>query len=154
MKHDCLPVHPLQPTRAIKSIKEILIQIDKRNAPSRVALCSCVSFSHDTYLPYGHVMAASEMRGIDRFALGSSPYGPDAPRTYGPFVPHNLISAQDSPVPLPKFQMAPMSSGSKKGTQIYFPFHSKVPVSESPPGSPAGSLWREISAYRAILGLS
>jgi hypothetical protein len=24
-----------------------------------------------------------------------------------PFVPHNLISAQDSPVPLPKFQMAP-----------------------------------------------
>ena len=26
---------------------------------------------------------------------------------YGPFVPHNLISAQDSPVPLPKFQMAP-----------------------------------------------
>jgi len=25
----------------------------------------------------------------------------------GPFVPHNLISAQESPVPLPKFQMAP-----------------------------------------------
>jgi len=43
----------------------------------------------------------------------------------GPFVPHNLISAQESPVPLPKFQMAPrlkilMSSGSKKGTQIYY----------------------------------
>ena len=41
----------------------------------------------------------------------------------GPFVPHNLISAQKSPVPLPKFQMAPRlktlkSSGSKKGTQI------------------------------------
>jgi len=37
----------------------------------------------------------------------------------GPYVPHNLISAQDSPVPLLKFQMAPrlkilMSSGSKK----------------------------------------
>jgi len=47
-----------------------------------------------------------------------------------PFVPHNLISAQESPVPLPKFQMAPrlkilMSSGSKKGTQIHYPFLSK-----------------------------
>ena len=45
-------------------------------------------------------------------------------------MPHNLISAQKSPVPLPEFQMAPrfkilMSSGSKKGTQIYYPFHSK-----------------------------
>jgi len=41
----------------------------------------------------------------------------------GPFVPHNLISAHKSPVPLPKFQMAPrlkilMSSDSKKVTQI------------------------------------
>jgi hypothetical protein len=40
----------------------------------------------------------------------------------GPFVPHNLISTQESHVPLPRFQMAPklkilMSSGSKKGTQ-------------------------------------
>jgi len=25
----------------------------------------------------------------------------------GPFVPHNLISTQESPVPLLKFQMAP-----------------------------------------------
>jgi len=25
----------------------------------------------------------------------------------GPFVPHNLISTQDSPVPLPNFQMPP-----------------------------------------------
>ena len=44
--------------------------------------------------------------------------------------PHNLISAQESPVPLLKFQMAPklkilMSSGSKKGTQIYFFFALK-----------------------------
>ena len=42
-----------------------------------------------------------------------------------PFVPHNLISTQESPVPLPKFQMAPrlkilMPCGSKKGTQIYY----------------------------------
>jgi len=63
-----------------------------------------------------------------------------------PFVPHNLISAQDSPVPLPKFQMAPrlkilMSSGSKKGTQIYYSFLSKIPANEPPPGSPTGPLW-------------
>ena len=40
-----------------------------------------------------------------------------------PFVPHNLISVQERPGPLLKFQMPPrlkilMSSGSKKGTQI------------------------------------
>jgi hypothetical protein len=50
----------------------------------------------------------------------------------GPFMPHNLISAQKIPVPLPKFKMAPrlkilMSSDSKKGTQIYYPFLSKSP---------------------------
>ena len=49
-----------------------------------------------------------------------------------PFVPHNLISTQENPVPLLKFQMAPrlnslMSSGSKKGTQIYFLFSLKSP---------------------------
>ena len=73
----------------------------------------------------------------------------------GPFVPHSLISAQESPDPLPKFQMAPrlkilMPSGSKKGTQIYYPFYSKVPASEFPPGSPTVPLWREIPAYRAF----
>jgi hypothetical protein len=41
------------------------------------------------------------------------------------FVPHNIISTQESPVPLLKFQMASrlkilMASGSKKGTQMYF----------------------------------
>jgi len=55
----------------------------------------------------------------------------------GPFVPHNVISAPDSPVPLPKFQMAPrlhdlMSSGSKKGTQIHYPFLSKSPSKRIP----------------------
>jgi hypothetical protein len=54
-------------------------------------------------------------------------------------VLHSLISAQESPVPLPKFQMAPrfkilMSSGSKKGTI----FTQKFPASESPPGSAYG----------------
>ena len=76
----------------------------------------------------------------------------------GPFVPHNLISVQESPVSLPEFQMAPrlkilMSSGSKKGTQIYYHFHSKVPASESPPGSPMGPLWREVPVSRAFLNI-
>jgi len=53
------------------------------------------------------------------------------------FVPRNLISAQESPVPLPKFHMAPrlqifMYSGSKKGTQIYYPFLSKSPCKRFP----------------------
>jgi hypothetical protein len=61
-----------------------------------------------------------------------------------PFVLYNLISAQENPVPLPKFQMAPrlkilISSGAKKGTPIYSHFLSqKVPASKSPPGSPTG----------------
>jgi hypothetical protein len=76
--------------------------------------------------------------------------------TDGPYVPHNLISTQESPVPILKFQMAPrlknlMSSGSKKGTQIHFSFLSKIPADEPPPGSPkAGPLWREIPVYRAF----
>jgi len=73
----------------------------------------------------------------------------------GHFVPHNLISTQESSVLLLKFQMAPklkilMSSGSMKGTQIYFPFHSKMPANEHPPGSPTRPLWREILVYRVF----
>ena len=54
-----------------------------------------------------------------------------------PFMPHNLISAHERPVPLPKFRMAPrlkilMSSGFKKETQTYYPFLSKAPASYSP----------------------
>ena len=65
--------------------------------------------------------------------------------TDGPFVPHILISAQESPVPLPNFQIVPrlkllMSSGSKKGTQIYYLYLSKVLASESPPGPPTAPL--------------
>jgi hypothetical protein len=57
--------------------------------------------------------------------------------TDGPFVTHNLKSVQESPVPLPKFQMAPrlkilMSSRSKKRTQIYYPFLSKSPGKRIP----------------------
>jgi len=62
----------------------------------------------------------------------------------GPFVPHNLISAQETSVPLPKFQMAPrlkilMSSGFKKGSQIYSPFLSKCPGKRIPSRFPNGA---------------
>jgi len=62
--------------------------------------------------------------------------------TDGPFVLHNLISAQESPVHLPKFQMAPrlkilIPSGSKKGTQIYYPFLSKSPGKRLPSRFPS-----------------
>jgi len=77
----------------------------------------------------------------------------------GPFVPHNLISAQESPVPLPKFQMAPrlkilMSSTSKEGTQMYYPFLSKAPASESSPGYPMWPLWRKMPITRTSLNIS
>jgi len=54
-----------------------------------------------------------------------------------PFVLHNLISAQDSPVPLPKSQMAPrlkilISCRPKKVTQIYYPFSWKSPGKRIP----------------------
>ena len=66
-------------------------------------------------------------------------------------MPHNLISAQETPVPLPKFQMAPrfkilISSGSKKGTQIYF-FSLKNPGKRT---LLPGPLWRKTTLYRAF----
>jgi hypothetical protein len=65
------------------------------------------------------------------------------------FVTHNLISAQESPVPLSKFQMAPklkiiMSSGS---TDILLFSLNKVPAKETPPVSPVEPLWRETPTY-------
>ena len=43
-----------------------------------------------------------------------------------------------------------ITSRSKKGTQIYYSFLSKVPANEPPPGSPKGPLWRGRHAYRAF----
>jgi len=43
-----------------------------------------------------------------------------------------------------------ISSGSKKGTQIYFPILSKILASESPLGSPTEHLWWKIHTYRAL----
>jgi hypothetical protein len=73
----------------------------------------------------------------------------------GPFVPHNLISTQESTVPLLKFQMAPRLNtlcplGPRKKLRYTFSFLSKVPANEPPPGSPTGPLWREISVHRAF----
>jgi len=72
----------------------------------------------------------------------------------GPFVPHNPISTQESPVLILKFQMAPrlkilMSPGSKKGTQIYFTFLSKVQANEPHPVSPTCP-YGERPVYRAF----
>jgi len=70
---------------------------------------------------------------IDWFVLGWALTVPmHLSLTDRPFVPHNLISAQECPVPLPKYQMAPklkilMSSGSKKGIHIYYLFLSESP---------------------------
>jgi hypothetical protein len=68
-----------------------------------------------------------------------------------PFVIHNLISTQESSIPLLNFQMALilkilMPYGSKKGTQIYFFLFCQVPANELLPGS----LWGEIPVYRAF----
>jgi hypothetical protein len=80
------------------------------------------------------------------FSLKKVPASESVPRSLivGSFVPHNLISTQQSPAPLPKFQLAPrfkilMSSGSKKGTQIYYPFHSKSPSQQIPSRFPNGA---------------
>jgi hypothetical protein len=72
----------------------------------------------------------------------------------GPFVPHNVISTQESPVPLVKFQMAPrlkilMSSRSKKEPKYIFSFLKKIPANEplqAPQQGPCG----EIPVYRAL----
>jgi hypothetical protein len=50
---------------------------------------------------------------------------------------------------LPRLKIL-MTSGSKKGAQIYFFFLSKVPANEPPPGSPTGPLWRGRPVYRAF----
>jgi len=71
----------------------------------------------------------------------------------GTIVPYDLVSTQESPVPLPNLYprlKILMAFRSKKGIQIYFSFLSKVPANEPPQGSPTGPLWRERPAYRAF----
>jgi len=62
----------------------------------------------------------------------------------GPFLPHNLISAQEGPVPLPKFKMAPklkilMSSGFKKGIHYILSFSLRSPEKRIPSRFPNGA---------------
>jgi len=78
--------------------------------------------------------------------LGSSPYGPDAPRPQlmGPLCP---ISIQGSTVPLLKLQMAPglillMSSGTKKKEPRY------ICVSEAK-ASHSQRMWTEVPSSSA-----
>jgi hypothetical protein len=61
----------------------------------------------------------------------------------GPFVPHNLMSDEESPDPLPNFQMAPrlkisMSSRSKKRTQAHIFFSLKNLGKQTPSRFPNG----------------
>jgi hypothetical protein len=72
-----------------------------------------------------------------------------------PFVPHNLVSAQESPIPLPKFQKPPrlkiiMSSGSKKATQMYYPFLSKSPGKQIPSRFPNEALMERDTRLQSI----
>jgi len=76
--------------------------------------------------------------------LVSSPYGPDVPRPCRQALcAHNLIAAQDSPLPLLKFQMPPrlkhlMSSGSNRREQRYAYFFSlKIPSNWTPSRFPS-----------------
>jgi hypothetical protein len=77
----------------------------------------------------------------------------------GPSVPHNLISAQQNPVPLPQFEMALrlkilMSSGFKKGTQIYVPFLSERPGKRIPSRFPNGAPMERDAHLREFLHIS
>ena len=77
----------------------------------------------------------------------------------GPYVPYNLISAQESPVPLPKFQMTPrlntlLSSGSKKGTQIDYNFLYESPGKRILSRFPNGAPIEKNTCLQGILRLS
>ena len=74
-------------------------------------------------------------------------------------MPHNLVAAQESPVPLLNLQIAPrlkilMASGSKRGTQIYFSFLSKVPANEPPSRSPNRAPMEREARLQSILRIS
>ena len=91
--------------------------------------------------------------------MGSSPYSPDAPRLYrrAVFVPHNLISTQEGPVPLLKFQIVLklkilMTSGSKNGTQMYFSL--KSPGKRTPSRFPNRAPMEREARLRGILHIS
>jgi hypothetical protein len=74
----------------------------------------------------------------------------------GPFVFHDLMSAQESPVPLPKFQVDPrlkilMYLVPRKEPRYIFLFSQKVLTSKSPLSFQMGPIYREIPASRLFL---
>ena len=69
-------------------------------------------------------------------------------------MPHNLISAQESPVPLTKFQNLNIFWVKERNPDILSCFSQKLPARDSPPGSPVERLGREIPACGAFLHLS
>jgi hypothetical protein len=75
-----------------------------------------------------------------------------------PFVPHNLKSTQESPVPLPKFQMAPrlkiiMASGSKKEPRYTF-LVSQKSGKQTPSGFPNRVPIKREARLQGILHIS
>ena len=76
----------------------------------------------------------------------------------GPFVPYNLTSTQESPVPLLKFQMAPrlkilMASGSKKEPDILF-LSLKSPGKQNPSRFPNRAPIKREARLQGILHIS
>jgi hypothetical protein len=76
-----------------------------------------------------------------------------------PFVTHNVISTQESPIPLLKFDMAPrlkivIASESKKGTQLYFSFLSKVPENEPSSRFPNRAPMERVARLQGTLHIS
>ena len=88
--------------------------------------------------------------------MSSSSYGADATRLYGWALraPNSDINSEEpssfTNVPDSLRLKILLSSGSKKGTQVYFPILSKSRGKRIPLGSPTVALWREIPAYRTF----
>jgi len=96
---------------------------------------------------------------IDWLTLGSSPYGPDALGLIDrPFVLHNLISTQESPVPLLNFQMAPQTNLNglwvqERNPDILF-FSLRSPCKRTPSRFPNRDPMMRESRLQGILHLS
>ena len=84
--------------------------------------------------------------------------------TDGPFVPHNLISTQNSPVPLLKFHMVPRWNPSQIDAPPLRPSSSFIHLSKSPVYEPPphtrftsdgkGPSWREMPVSGNFLNIS
>jgi hypothetical protein len=73
----------------------------------------------------------------------------------GPFLPHNLIPAQGSPVPCLSSRWQPDLNFNvlwvpEKEPRYTYSFSLKIPVNEPSLGSPTGLLLRELPVDRVI----